>query len=393
MYLQKQFVQNDREKLKKLIDRNGFSTVLSLPKNQSPLINHLPLIFSSTTGEHEILIGHMARANPQWKHFKENPECTVIINGEHTYISPRWYKSGRDVPTWNYAVAHLHGTIELVEDYNGQVDILKQITAYFERSSKTPWHFELPRDLKDEKSLTNAIISFKFRPDKIETKFKLSQNRSIDDREGAIAGLSEERVDDMSMAIRDMMRENDLAIKPSWVPPTLATNRLILRPIELTDAEAIFNYAKNPNVSRYTLWEPHRSSQESLNYIKDYIFGYYSKGVPEPFGISLKEDPQKIIGTVGCFWTSKQARAMELAYAIGEEYWGKGIVAEASHAVIEFCFKEFSLKRVQARCKAENKPSARVMEKIGMTYEGTLKSAVFHRDRYWDMAYYAKVVD
>lgn len=178
-----------------------------------------------------------------------------------------------------------------------------------------------------------------------------------------------------------------------WTPPTLTTSRLILRPIELTDAEAIFNYAKNPNVSRYTLWEPHQSVQDSLNYIKDYIFDYYSKGVPEPFGIALKENPQKIIGTVGCFWTSKQAKAMELAYAIGEEHWGKGIVAEASQTVMDYCFKEFSLKRIQARCKTENKSSAKVMEKVGMAYEGTLKSAVFHRDRYWDMCYYAKVVE
>lgn len=178
-----------------------------------------------------------------------------------------------------------------------------------------------------------------------------------------------------------------------WTPPTLTTNRLILRPIEIVDADAIFSYAKNPNVSRYTLWEPHRSLEDSLEYIKDYIFDYYSKGVPEPLGIALKENPQKIIGTVGCFWTSKQGKAMELAYAIGEEYWGKGLVAEASQAVIDYCFKEFSLKRIQARCKAENKPSARVMEKIGMTYEGTLKSAVLHRDRFWDMCYYAKVVE
>lgn len=179
----------------------------------------------------------------------------------------------------------------------------------------------------------------------------------------------------------------------SWTPPTLTTNRLILRPIVLSDAEAIFDYAKNPNVSRYTLWEPHQSAQDSLNYIKDYIFDYYSKGVPEPFGIAFKENPQKIIGTVGCFWSSKQAKAMELAYAVGEEHWGKGFVAEASQAVMDYCFKEFSLKRIQARCKAENKPSVRVMGKVGMTYEGTLKSAVFHRERYWDMCYYAKVVE
>ena len=84
---------------------------------------------------------------------------------------------------------------------------------------------------------------------------------------------------------------------------------------------------------------------------------------------------------------------MELAYAIGEEYWGKGLVAEASSAVMDYCFKEFGLKRIQARCKLENEASRRVMEKVGMAFEGTLKSAIFHRDRYWDMHYFAKVVE
>jgi transcriptional regulator len=206
MYLPKYFSENDYEKVKKLIERNGFATVLSFPKNERPFINHLPLIFSSTDGEQEVLIGHMAKANPQWKHFKENPECTIIINGEHTYISPRWYQSGRDVPTWNYAVAHLHGKIELVEDFNGQVDILKQLSTCFEKPSNTPWEFELPSDLLNEKALTGAIISFKFRPEKIEAKFKLSQNRSPEDRQGVIEGLGEERTDDMSAVIREMMR-------------------------------------------------------------------------------------------------------------------------------------------------------------------------------------------
>ena len=179
----------------------------------------------------------------------------------------------------------------------------------------------------------------------------------------------------------------------NWKPPVLKTDRLILRPIELTDADSIFAYAKNPNVSRFTLWEVHQSTQDSLNYIKDYIFDYYSQGVPEPFGIALKENPQKIIGTVGCFWNSKSAKAMELAYAIAEEYWGRGITAEASKTVMNYCFEEFGLRRIQARCKVENLGSRRVIEKVGMNFEGTLKSAIFHRERYWDMHYFAKVIE
>ena len=180
---------------------------------------------------------------------------------------------------------------------------------------------------------------------------------------------------------------------PDWKPPTILTDRLVLRPIGLSDAESIFAYAKNPNVCKYTLWEKHLSVQDSLRFIKDYIFDCYSKGVPEPFGIALKENPEKMIGTVGCFWTSKPAKAMELAYAIAEEHWGQGFTAEASRAVMDYCFKEFGLKRIQARCKVENQASRRVMEKVGMTLEGTLKSAVFHRERYWDMHYYGKIAD
>lgn len=176
-----------------------------------------------------------------------------------------------------------------------------------------------------------------------------------------------------------------------WTPPTLETERLILRPLKLEDAEAIFEYAQNANVTKYTMWEPHKSVNDSLDYIKDYAFNYYRKGVPEPLGITFKKAPNKVIGTVGCFWAKKASRGMELAYAISEEHWGKGIVAEASLAVMSYCFKEFQLKRIQAHCKADNKASARVMEKIGMSFEGTLRSSIFHRNQFWDMHCYAKV--
>lgn len=173
----------------------------------------------------------------------------------------------------------------------------------------------------------------------------------------------------------------------------LTTQRLVLRQLETSDAEAIYAYAKNPNVSRYTLWEPHRSVEDSLAFIQGYAMGFYSKGVPEPLGIALKDDPSKIIGTVGCFWVSQPARCMELAYALSEDHWGRGYTTEASLALMGYCFKEFSLKRIQARCKVENTASAKVMEKVGMTLEGTLKSSVFHRNRFWDMHIYAKVIN
>ncbi len=208
MYLPKHFSQDEDVKVRKLIDQNGFVTLLSYPKNEQPFINHLPIIFSSQPNEEDILLGHMAKRNPQWMHFKENPGCTIIVSGGHTYITPRWYKSGRDVPTWNYAIAHLHGKIELIEGFNEQVEILKQLSRFYESPSPTPWEFELPDDLLDPSALTSAIISFKFRIEKVEAKFKLSQNRPQEDRDGIIEGLLE-RTDDMSKSVRDMMLEKE----------------------------------------------------------------------------------------------------------------------------------------------------------------------------------------
>lgn len=171
--------------------------------------------------------------------------------------------------------------------------------------------------------------------------------------------------------------------------PRLETERLILRPLNPTDAKNIFEYAKNPKVSQFTLWEPHRDIADSLKFITEYAQPLYKEQVPEPFGIFLKGNLKTVIGTVGCFWVSKPSQSMELAYAIAEPHWGKGLIAEASDAILDYCFKNLKVNRIQARCKIENKASSKVMEKIGMTYEGTLKSAIYHRSRFWDMQYYS----
>ncbi len=212
MYLPKHFSSADGKQIRNLIQDNSFATILSYPKNQPVFINHLPVIFSSLPGQDDILIGHMAKMNPQWNHFQENAQATIIINGAHAYITPTWYKS-HDVPTWNYAVAHLHGKMELMSDFKDQISVLNQLVDFYERSHPQPWKFELPDDLKNEKSLMSAIISFKFHIEKIDAKFKMSQNRSPEDRQGVIDGLSA-RTDEMSSLVKAMMVENEKNRKP-----------------------------------------------------------------------------------------------------------------------------------------------------------------------------------
>lgn len=106
----------------------------------------------------------------------------------------------------------------------------------------------------------------------------------------------------------------------SWKPPILETERIKLRPLDVTDAAAVLEYARNPNVSRFTLWEPHTTIKDSEGFIIDYAFSNYRKKTPEPWAITLKAEPDKVLGTVGCFWVSKSAKSMELTYAIGEPH-------------------------------------------------------------------------
>ncbi|MFA6236408.1 MAG: GNAT family N-acetyltransferase [Bacteriovorax sp.] len=167
------------------------------------------------------------------------------------------------------------------------------------------------------------------------------------------------------------------------------TQRLILRPLEDKDANAIFAYASNSNVAKNVTWEPHQSLNDTMKFI---IFAKsnYLKGTAEPLGIILKDDiEQKVIGCVGLMAASPKNRILELAYVLDEKHWGKGILVEASQCLLNYAFNHYALERVQARCKVENTQSARVMEKLGMKYEGTLRSSMLVKNKNWDLKMYS----
>src|SRR5262245_4292857 len=178
-----------------------------------------------------------------------------------------------------------------------------------------------------------------------------------------------------------------------WRPPILETSRLILRPIGEADAECIFRYASNPNVTEFTLFETHRDLGDTFTFLRDFAMQNYEAEVPGPYGACFKDDPANLLGTLGCNWATRVNKTMELGYAIAEEFWGRGIVAEASRAVISHVFASYEVVRLQAHCMAENTASARVMEKLGMTFEGKLRQATFRRGRSWDMLIYSVLRD
>ena len=169
--------------------------------------------------------------------------------------------------------------------------------------------------------------------------------------------------------------------------PTLETERLILRKMVLNDAEAVFAYASNSEVSRYTLWETHRSIEDSRAFLEFATQKYENGGEPD-WGIVYRGNGC-LVGACGLVnWEAEHARA-EVGFVLSREYWGRGLISEAVRAILRFGFERMNLNRIEARCIAENAASARVMEKAGMVYEGTLRQREYIKGTYRDIKLYA----
>lgn len=201
MYSPKSFQNSEISALTELMRSNPFATIITV--NQSQVFpNHLPVLTEIMESGKTVIVGHMARANPQWSHFQTGAEATVIFHGPHTYVTPQWYPDPTDVPTWNYAVVHALGVPKVIEDYDGINSILVRSVQAFEEGEPNPWKFDLPEDMK--KNLVRAIVGFEIEVTQIDGKFKLSQNRSESDRQGVLQGL-QNRPDEMSKKVRELM--------------------------------------------------------------------------------------------------------------------------------------------------------------------------------------------
>jgi ribosomal-protein-alanine N-acetyltransferase len=150
--------------------------------------------------------------------------------------------------------------------------------------------------------------------------------------------------------------------------PKLTTNRLLLRPVAIEDADSIFAYSCNPNVARYVTWEPHKTIEDTKSVITGFFFKNYEKGLPEPFAITLLERPDWVIGLIGCRPFDEDPKALEIAYVLAEEHWGKGIMAEACKCTMQFVAQNYPIQKFVGRYSALNPASGRVMEKLGMQY-------------------------
>ena len=169
--------------------------------------------------------------------------------------------------------------------------------------------------------------------------------------------------------------------------PTLETERLLLRKITPADEADVFAYGSDPEVSKYMPWEPHQSLEDTRAYLAT-VFERYRQHTPGPWGIVHKGDA-KLIGTCAYHDWQRNDRRAEIGYVLSRSYWGQGYMAEATRAIIAFGFREMNLNRVQAMCDVPNIGSARVMEKIGMRFEGVLREYFFEKGRYIDLKLYS----
>jgi transcriptional regulator len=207
MYLPQAFARTDVRELHAFLDRYPFGTLI-VP-GTPPEVSHIPFVVDRARGgARGALVGHVARANPIWRAFDGQRSVLTVFHGPHGYVSPAWYTSRDEVPTWNYAVVHVHGSPRLLETPVDVRTALDGLVAANEQGRADRWSIE---ELSPQKysELSQAIVAFEIPIDRLEGKFKLSQNRKPEDRDGAIRGLAERGSPDDLALVEIMNRTND----------------------------------------------------------------------------------------------------------------------------------------------------------------------------------------
>ncbi|MPQ76503.1 FMN-binding negative transcriptional regulator [Hydrogenovibrio sp. JE_KL2] len=207
MYRPEAFSENNLQAIYQLIQDNPFAMIVTTDQGQ-PFVSHLPLMFEPDDNGKGKIIGHMARANPQWQHLAEGQQALVVFQGPHAYVSPSWYEVPDEAvgPTWNYAVVHISGKTKLIEDQDALRDRLQQLTQTHEAAFAKPWQLNL--DDRKRRNLLKMIVGFEMNIEDINAKFKLSQNRSQTDRKNVINQLSQS-TNSLDIAVAELMKSND----------------------------------------------------------------------------------------------------------------------------------------------------------------------------------------
>jgi len=194
MYLPKHFEETRIEVLHGLIREHPLGALVTLGSSGLDA-NHIPFEIDPEPAPFGTLRGHVARANPLWREFSRDVEALVIFQGPGTYVSPAWYptkhETARVVPTWNYVVVHAHGPLRVIDDRAWLRAFVTKLTSRHEAERPDPWKVtDAPADYIDKQ--LGAIIGLEIPVTRLVGKWKMSQNRPPQDRDGVVEGLRHE---------------------------------------------------------------------------------------------------------------------------------------------------------------------------------------------------------
>lgn len=172
--------------------------------------------------------------------------------------------------------------------------------------------------------------------------------------------------------------------------PELLTARLLLRKVQRTDAAEVLILRSNPIVLKYIGKEPMQSLEEATAFI-DRINTDIERGDGITWAIALQEKPQVLVGTIGFWRMDKPAYRAEIGYLIHPDLWGKGLIKEAIHTVLDYGFERMGLHSIEARISPENNASAAVLKANGFVKEGHLKESFCFRGKFEDTIIYSRL--
>lgn len=191
MYTPATFEESRPAALRAVIRAHPLATIVAVTAEGLDA-EHIPLLLLDSDESFGVLQGHVARANPVWKNLADGSDVLAVFQGADRYVTPSWYPSkeehGRVVPTWNYQVVHVRGTIKWTHDRHWLRTHLEAATASHEASQERPWRVsDAPEEFFER--MLGAIVGFEISICSVKGKWKLSQNRSAEDRRGVVRGL------------------------------------------------------------------------------------------------------------------------------------------------------------------------------------------------------------
>jgi len=201
MYIPAAFAEHDLSKLHEFIEQNSFGLLVSLVDGL-PFASHLPFLLERNVGTRGSLVGHVARANPQW-HEAGGQTALAIFAGPHTYISPTWYEAEQVVPTWNYTAVHVYGRVEVIEERSAISEIVQKMVRLYENAMPRPWSFDASSTFAER--MLAQIVGLRIENERIEGKWKLNQNHPVERRTKVIRAL-QRRTDENALAVAALMQ-------------------------------------------------------------------------------------------------------------------------------------------------------------------------------------------